>query len=125
MPPNQYPFGFYCVRRSFGSLLPLGIHILVKIFGDLKAAESLKFANNFINTTSLIAIAILDDNYLYFFVMLSYPMALASLVHDANTRRKYQQTLPSRDIKLKLSFEIKQCAVDAVLNSTLNFAAHF
>uniref|UniRef100_A0A1A9WH80 Uncharacterized protein n=1 Tax=Glossina brevipalpis TaxID=37001 RepID=A0A1A9WH80_9MUSC len=79
-----------------GSLIPLGIDMLVKIFGDErdhKAAESLKLANNIMNMASLTAIAIIDDNYLYFFVMLSYLMAQASLVHGRCKNYKWTESM--------------------------------
>uniref|UniRef100_A0A1A9ULJ6 Uncharacterized protein n=1 Tax=Glossina austeni TaxID=7395 RepID=A0A1A9ULJ6_GLOAU len=73
----------YAFAHAF-SLIPLGIDILVKLFGDEcddKAASALKFANNVINMASLTAISIIDDNYLYFFLMLTYLMAQASLFY--------------------------------------------
>lgn len=73
----------YALAHSF-SLIPLGIDILVKLFGDEcddKAAASLKLVNDVINMASLTAISIIDDNYMYFFVMLSYLMAQASLIY--------------------------------------------
>uniref|UniRef100_A0A1A9ZZD2 Uncharacterized protein n=1 Tax=Glossina pallidipes TaxID=7398 RepID=A0A1A9ZZD2_GLOPL len=73
----------YAFAHAF-SLIPLGIDILVKLFGDecdYKAAATLKLANNLINMASLTAISIIDDNYMYFFVILSYMMAQASLLY--------------------------------------------
>ncbi|KAI9588897.1 hypothetical protein GQX74_007066 [Glossina fuscipes] len=73
----------YAFAHAF-SLIPLGIDILVKLFGDEcddKAAEALKLANNLINVASLTVISVIDDNYMYFFVMLSYLMAQASLLY--------------------------------------------
>uniref|UniRef100_A0A1A9W249 Uncharacterized protein n=1 Tax=Glossina brevipalpis TaxID=37001 RepID=A0A1A9W249_9MUSC len=71
----------YAFIHAF-SLIPLGIDILIKLFGikcDDEIKESMKFANNFIHMASLAVISVIESNFWYFFVMLLYLMAQASL----------------------------------------------
>uniref|UniRef100_A0A1A9W267 Uncharacterized protein n=1 Tax=Glossina brevipalpis TaxID=37001 RepID=A0A1A9W267_9MUSC len=67
----------YAYVHAF-ALISLGIDILVKLFGDtddIKAAEALKCVNDTLNMSSLAVISIIEKNYKYLYVLLSFLMA--------------------------------------------------
>uniref|UniRef100_A0A1A9UHD6 Uncharacterized protein n=1 Tax=Glossina austeni TaxID=7395 RepID=A0A1A9UHD6_GLOAU len=77
------------------SIIPLGLDIMTSQFGDRFDAAIctiLKFLNHFLNTGSLIAISILEKNYKYPFIALSYLMAQVSLTYGfCATRARNEQ----------------------------------
>lgn len=66
------------------SIIPLGIDIMASQFGDkfdATVSTIVQFLNHFLNLGSLIAISILEKNYIYPFIALSYLMAQVSLAY--------------------------------------------